>query len=129
MSVIWDQLRETKTPLGNRHYIEELPSGESCERRQSPRTSTYVPVFVYGYTSADEPFHQDTNTLQVNANGGLLRLDAKVHYGQKILVMNRVTREEQECYVVTLIERPKRADVCVGVAFARSAPGFWSTRR
>ena len=129
MSIIWDQLHGAKTSLESRQYAEELRNGDMYERRQSPRKSVYVPVFVYGYTSSDEPFHQDTNTLQVNANGGLLRLNADVQYGQKLLVMNRVTKQEQECYVVTLTERPKRADVCVGVAFARSAPGFWSTRR
>lgn len=88
----------------------------------------YVPVFVYGYTAADEPFHEETNTLQVNANGGLLRLGASVLHGQKVLVMNRVTQEEQECYVVTLAKQPKHADL-VGVAFAKPAPGFWDSRR
>lgn len=89
----------------------------------------YVPLFVYGYTMAGEPFHEDTNTLEVNANGGLLRLDANVLCGQKLLVVNRVTKAEQECRVVTLAKRPKHTDLRVGVAFARSAPGFWDTRR
>lgn len=102
---------------------------DNVERRQSCRISMYVPVFVYGYTAADEPFHQDTNTLQVNANGGLLHLNANVRYGQKLLLRNRVTQEEQECYVVTLTKRPKHGDVRVGVAFAHCAPGFWSEKR
>ncbi|MFZ0639944.1 MAG: hypothetical protein WA020_04330 [Candidatus Acidiferrales bacterium] len=130
MSVIWDLLREAKGPndLDGRR-VGEARDRDSSERRQSSRTSVYVPVFVYGYTSPDEPFHQDTNTLEVNASGGLLRLDANVQYGQKLLVMNRVTQEEQECYVVTLAKRPKHAELRVGVAFARCAPGFWDTRR
>jgi hypothetical protein len=102
---------------------------EAIERRKSARTSTYVPLFVYGYTTAGEPFHEDTNTLQVNANGGLLRLDANVRCGQKLLVVNRVTKEEEECLVVTLMKRPKHTDLRVGVAFARSTPGFWNIRR
>jgi len=89
----------------------------------------YVPVFVYGYTAPDEPFHEETNTLQVNANGGLLKLDADVHFGQKLLVMNRVTKEEQECYVVTLAKRPKHAYRHVGVALAKPAPEFWGVRK
>lgn len=123
MSVIWDMLREEKIPYEEQLYVD------NSERRRSSRTSLYVPVFVYGYTSADEPFHQDTNTLQVNANGGLLRLDANVQCGQKLLVMNRVTQEEQECYVVTLTKRPNHSDLRVGVAFANSAPGFWNSPR
>ncbi len=89
----------------------------------------YVPVFVYGYASENEPFYQETNTLQVNANGGLLRLDTSVQHGQKLLVVNRVTKEEQECYVVSLAKRPKHEDLRVGVAFAKAAPGFWDTRK
>lgn len=123
MSVIWDLLRETDSPSRG-----ELRT-DATERRRSPRTSTYVPVFVYGYAAPDEPFHEETNTLEVSASGGLLRLGANVHSGQKLLLMNRVTKEEQECYVVTLTNRPKRADRHVGVALANYAPEFWGVRR
>ena len=91
----------------------------------------YVPVFVYGYASTEEPFHQATNTLEVNANGGLLHLDANanVRRGQKLLLTNRNTNEEQECYVVTLAKRPRHADQRVGVAFLKAAPGFWKASK
>jgi hypothetical protein len=125
MSVIWDLLNEVDTP--NKSGRVEL-SRDNAERRRSARVSVYVPVFVYGYTAEDEPFHQETNTLQVNADGALLRLDANVVRGQKLLVTNRVTQEERECVVVTLMKRRKHADLCVGVAFASAAPGFWGER-
>jgi hypothetical protein len=125
MSVIWDLLNDVNR--ANENSRVEV-SRDDTERRRSPRASVYVPVFVYGYTTADEPFHQETNTLQVNANGALLKLSANVVHGQKLLVTNRVTQEEQECYVVTLMKRPRHADLCVGVAFANSAPGFWGER-
>lgn len=128
MSVIWDLVRDLRpSNYRNDRGIGDANAG-AAERRGSSRTAMYVPVFVYGYTAEDEPFHQDTNTLQVNVNGGLLRLDASVRHGQKLLLMNRVTQEEQECYVVTLARRPKHADVRVGVAFANSAPGFWGAK-
>jgi hypothetical protein len=125
MSVIWDLLNDVTRPNTKRRA--EV-SRDDTERRRSPRASVYVPVFVYGHVADAEPFHQETNTLQVNANGALLKLDANVAYGQKLLLTNRVTQEEQECYVVTLLRRPKHADLCVGVAFANSAPGFWGER-
>lgn len=125
MSVIWDLLRDASVPA-EKSNGKSVVSVDAAERRRSARTSVYVPVFVYGYNSSDEPFHQHTNTLQVNDNGGLLRLDADVQCGQKLLVMNRVTKEEQECYVVMLSQPPRHADFRVGVAFANSAPGFWS---
>ncbi len=126
MSVVWDLLREANIPNGHDQAgrVEAKPVN-TMERRRSPRSSVYVPVFVYGYASEEEPFYQESNTLQVNANGGLLRLDTNVQRGQKLLVMNRVTKEEQECYVVSLAKRPKHADLRVGIAFAKAAPGFW----
>lgn len=128
MSVIWDLLRDARISSEDNQQMGEACS-DDVERRQSPRISMYVPVFVYGYNASDEPFCQDTNTLQVNAGGGLLHLNASVRYGQKLLLMNRVTQEERECYVVTLAKRPKHADVRVGVAFANAAPGFWGARQ
>lgn len=129
MSVVWDLLRQSNDSNGHgrpRSIGAECP--DKIERRQSPRSSVYVPVFVYGYASEDQPFHQETNTLQVNANGGLLRLDADVRRGQKLLVMNRLTKEEQECYVVSLAKRPKHEDLRVGISFAKAAPGFWGAQ-
>lgn len=129
MSAIRDLLGKSSTRGGNTpSNSEDEVRADLSERRSSPRTSKYVPVFVYGYTAPDEPFHEQTNTLEVNANGGLLRLDANVHFGQKLLLMNRVTKEEQECYVVTLAKRPKRADRHVGVALAKPGRGFWGVR-
>lgn len=127
MSLIWDLLHGND-PTENPRMEEALLSDCMSERRGSSRASVYIPVFVYGYTSAQEPFHQETNTLEVNANGGLLHLsaEANVRHGQKLLVMNRLNKEEQECYVVTLARRPKNADLRVGVAFAKPAPDFWT---
>jgi|GEM_PF-2816495 len=111
--------------------MEELLGPQTFERRRSSRQSVYVPLFVYGYGEGQEPFHQETNTLQVNANGALLRLDgsAKVYRGQKLLLMNRLTNEEQECQIVMLAKRPKHSDLRVGVAFTTAAPEFWATRK
>lgn len=129
MSAIWDLIDETESL--ERRRMEALMDERLAERRRSARESVYVPLFVYGYGSAEEPFYQETNTLQVNANGALLHLDdhASVRRGQKLLVMNRLTKEEQECYIVTLMKRPKRADLRIGVAFAKAAPEFWTRRK
>lgn len=130
MSVIWDLVRETNARGENANSRLVGEAGpEASERRRSPRTSLYVPVFVYGYSATDEPFHEETNTLQVNANGGLLRLCANVHFGQKLLLMNRLTKQEQECYVVTVGNRPRHADRHVGVALSKCAPEFWGLHR
>jgi hypothetical protein len=125
VSFVWDLLNhsETQDPRG-----AAPGSAPTSERRKSARCSVYVPLFVYGYDSASQPFHQDTHTLEVNADGGLLKLDANVQRGQKLLLMNRVTKQEQECYVVGLKNHPKRSHLHVGVSFTQPAPAFWQTR-
>ena len=137
MSRIWDLLntdsKETVTrdpsPEKARANTEHSGLRAASDRRKSSRANVYVPLFVYGYNSSKEPFHQDTHTLEVSAGGGLLKLDASVKRGQKLLLMNRVTKQEQECYVVALKEHATRRHSHVGVSFARPAPEFWKTNR
>ncbi|MGH9710803.1 MAG: hypothetical protein ACRD37_09665 [Candidatus Acidiferrales bacterium] len=132
MSLIWDLLNSSEEDEHRDAPSRNTPNSTlrtSLDRRKSSRASIYVPLFVYGYDSAAEPFHQDTHTLEVNADGGLLKLDANVRHGQKLLLMNRVTKQEQECYVVGLKNHSKRSHVHVGVSFPQPAPAFWKTRR
>jgi len=134
MSRIWDLVKTPREETGThsptaRESTRESSPRTPLERRMSSRSNVYVPLFVYGYNSAKEPFHQDTHTLQVSANGGLLKLDANVKRGQKLLLMNRVTKEEQECCVVAMMKHPNRTHVHVGVSFARPAPEFWNSHR
>lgn len=124
MSFVWDLLNHLEA---GEAQDSSAGNAQSLERRKSARASIYVPVFVYGYDSASQPFHQATYTLEVNANGGLLKLDTNVRRGQKLLLMNRVTKQEQECYVVGLKSHPKRSHLHVGVSFTQPAPAFWKT--
>ena len=125
MSFVWDLLNRSETDVPRSVLLEDAPKSE---RRKSARASVYVPLFVYGYDSASQPFHQDTHSLEVSADGGLVKLDANVHRGQKLLLMNRVTKQEQECYVVGLKMHPKRSHLHVSVSFIQPAPAFWKTR-
>jgi hypothetical protein len=125
MSVIWDQLNNSEGAVRLQAEREEVVPllSSMADRRTSGRADTYVPLFVYGYTSSEEPFHEETHTLDVSTNGGLLRIDAPVRRGQKLLLLNRVSNQELECTVVRVVKQPKRT--FAGVAFAHSAPGFW----
>ena len=131
MSVVWDLVNSFEDDERRDAPSRNNPNSalrSKADRRKSARSNVYVPLFVYGYDSAEEPFHQDTHTLEVSADGGLLKLDANVCRGQKLLLMNRVTQQEQECYVVGLKNHPKRSHQHVGVSFCKPAPGFWKTR-
>ena len=125
MSLIWDQLNNSEIASFQMSVpVDLVPAAHRViDQRKSGRADIYVPLFVYGYTSGDEPFHEETHTLDVSTYGGLLRLDAPVCSGQKLLLQNRVSKREMECIVVRLVKQAKRT--YVGVAFESSAPGFW----
>jgi hypothetical protein len=125
MSLIWDQLHNSDiASLPTSVPAELVPTGRRViEQRKSGRVDIYVPLFVYGYTSGEEPFHEETHTLDVSTCGGLLQLDVPVRSGQKLLLLNRVSKQEIECTVVRLVKQAKRT--YVGVDFGLSAPGFW----
>lgn len=96
------------------------------EQRSSKRASLRVPVVVYGWVKNQGAFHEETYTVLVNASGGLVTLSAKVETGETLFVMNKNTREEQECRVV-YVQQPIDGKANVGLAFKCEVPGFWRT--
>ena len=83
-----------------------------------------IPVYVYGHGQEKEPFHEEAHTLHVNANGALLLLSVPVRKGQKLLLTNSLTQQEQDCRVVFIGTRRSRT-VEAGVAFPLTNPEFW----
>jgi hypothetical protein len=96
------------------------------EQRSSERASLRVAVVVYGWAKNQGAFHEETFTVLVNASGGLVTLSTKVEVGETLFVMNKNTREEQECRVV-YVQQPTDGKANVGLAFKREVPGFWKT--
>jgi hypothetical protein len=97
---------------------------EAGDRRRSRRWSLDIPVYVYGYGQEKEPFHEEAHTLHVNANGALLLLSVPVREGQKLLLTNSLTQQEQDCRVVFIGTRRSRT-VEAGIAFPLTNPDFW----
>ena len=96
------------------------------ERRRAERVPLSVPVFVYGRGDRNEPFHEETHSLVVNAHGALLILASEVNSGQELWLTNPATRDERACHVVHFGKKMrKRAEVAV--AFTEPAPTFWTT--
>ncbi len=81
-------------------------------------------MHVLGHDVFREFFDEFTRMLSVNAAGGSLALAARVQKGQRIVVVNRSTGEEQECQVahVGLVKDGKWT---VGVEFAEPVKDFW----
>lgn len=131
MSKIWEALREAQR-LRKQGIQNESPQNywdtirDIRDRRSTKRLSTNVPVWVYGHGATDDPFHERTEALSVNAGGGLITLTTAVNSGQTLLLVNEMNLKEEKCTVVREVcTYPDRTDIAV--KFAQPLPDFWDT--
>jgi hypothetical protein len=130
MSKIWDALREAERLKNQRVYKEGLQNDwvALSERRSTKRFLVNTPVLVYGYGATDDPFHERTEALSVNAGGGLITLTTAVNPGQTLLLINEVNLKEEQCTVVRQVcTYLNRTDIVV--KFPQLVPDFWDTTR
>lgn len=126
MSRIFEVLKQAQTTRAEK-VLTKSPVAEVVEipnRRRSRRRALDIAVYVYGHEPGKEPFHEEAHTLKVNANGALLLLSVPVQKGQRLLLTNQFTQQEQDCRVVFLGHRYSRT-VEAGVAFPGTNPDFW----
>ncbi len=83
-----------------------------------------VPVIVQSKTREGEDVRENTQTVVVNAHGGLLKLQTEVKVGQPILLINERAKVEQGCHVVR-VERFEAGHSAVAFEFDQPAPHFW----
>jgi protein TonB len=91
-----------------------------------------VPVTVNGVRAAAgsdkrEPFSENTRTVIVFANGGVLRLSAALAPGQLIFLVNERTKKEIVCQVVKS-KNYRNVSGYVEVEFTEPSLGFWGMR-
>ena|ERR1035441_1548615 len=94
------------------------------EVRRSRRIALTVPVIAYREPKQGLPFDEGTQTLMVNAHGGLMSLATKVLPQQRLMLKNALSGQVQECRVV-FIDRKLAGPTDVGFEFLRPAPKFW----
>jgi hypothetical protein len=125
MSKIWNSLTavERLTTDSSRSRSRSV-----AERRCGPRQWVYAPLLVYGRTTDDTPFHEPTEALRVNANGGLITLRTAVSPGRSFLLINKVNHKEQKCHVIghrgSYLDRS-----AVGIEFSEPTPDFWDVKQ
>ena len=93
------------------------------ERRHGFRVAAAMPVFVYGW-SGDEPFGEDTETVNVSEAGGLIPISAKVAPAQELILTNLRTEKIIACRVARLTTRAD-GERFAGLAFLQASPDFW----
>jgi PilZ domain len=97
------------------------PSGS--ERRRTQRVQIAMPVIVR-CKDAKPPIEEKTQTISVNANGCLIRMQAQLIRNQKVFLVNPHTTEELPCTVMFLGKKDG-GKTEVGLEFAEASPLFW----
>ena len=128
ISKIWKALREAERLKKQRVEVEGIEKYLDAirDRRSTKRFLANTPVLVYGYGTTDEPFHERTEALSVNAGGGLITLATAVNSGQTLLLINEVNQKEEKCTVIRQVSTYlDRTDIVV--KFPQPVPDFWET--
>jgi hypothetical protein len=84
----------------------------------------HVGVVVYVETAEGEQMKEETQTLVVNAHGGLLKLQMEVQPAQPIVILNVKSGVKQTAKVVR-VEHPPGGHSAVAFEFDHPAPNFW----
>ncbi|MGA9885492.1 MAG: hypothetical protein WBQ34_17380 [Candidatus Acidiferrales bacterium] len=92
--------------------------------RRSSRVFTRIPVRALGKNNQGRSFKQSSQTIVINAHGGLLYLQEEVVMGAELVLVNPATEEEQDCRVVYIGDTSEKG-TRVGVEFLSPSPHFW----
>lgn len=83
-----------------------------------------IPVVVQVRTLEGKDVREETQTVVVNAHGGLMKLRMEVKTGQPILLINERSKAQQACHVVR-VETSEAGNSAVAFEFDQPAPQFW----
>jgi hypothetical protein len=99
------------------------------ERRHQQRWKPQMEIelYIYGYGLGSHPFCEQPRLIEASANGAFLEMNHLAPIGQRLLLVNKATAEEQECSVV-YVYHSDVLSVEVAVAFASPHPKFWDTQ-
>lgn len=97
---------------------------QTSSERRSSRVFTRIPVQARGKNILGHKFRAKSQTIVINAHGGLLYLNEELELGADIVLINPATEEEQECRIVYLGDTSEKG-TRVGVEFLSASPHFW----
>jgi hypothetical protein len=92
--------------------------------RRSARVFMRIRVVLAGKNQRGRRFRANTETIVINAHGGLVYLDQDLDMGSLLILTNASSQEEQECRVVYLGDDSDKGRR-VGLEFLTPAPHFW----
>lgn len=105
-------------------YGPTEPNNVKIDLRRSKRVHAQLPVVVQGKATNETPFADPTRAIVLSAHGCLTTLSACPIMGDRLILRNVATSEEQDCRVVYLgSQQGGRTEV--GLRFKSAAPQFW----
>ena len=102
-----------------------LAEVEAHERRTSQRVILQIPVLIHIHMPDGRVLRQDAFTLEVNARGCLLAMEAKPEVGQRIMLLNPKSGVEQSGTVIRA-QGPRDGAYAVAFEFDSPTPELWS---
>jgi hypothetical protein len=103
------------------------PNSDGADRRRSERWGQPVPVLIYGSDSEKQPFHEETETADINDDGCSFAIGTAVAKGQRLFLVNMLNDAERECRVVQASRRG-RGKAQIAVEFPAPDMDFWLPR-
>jgi len=101
-----------------------MPETQITKERRSSRVFTRIPVHAKGKNAEGRKFRAKSQTIVINAHGGLLYLNEPLELGSELILINPATEEEQDCRIVYLGDTSEKG-TRVGVEFLSPSPHFW----
>jgi hypothetical protein len=104
--------------------VTNPPSNPTPNRRRTQRVFLRLPILVIARGPDQQHISENAFTTNVNAHGALILMSMRVELGQKILIRNTETLEEQFVRVVHVTPAAEGKSE-VGIEFLKPAPKFW----
>ena len=101
-----------------------MSPSEGANRRRSERVMLQIPIVVMTESVEGEPMEEETQTMVVNAHGGLVKLHMEVLPAQPIVLKHPHSGVEATARVVR-VEIPPGGFTAVAFEFLEPSPHFW----
>ena len=100
------------------------PETQANTKRRSSRVFTRISIQAKGKNLDGRQFRAKSQTIVINAHGGLLYLNEPLELGAELVLVNPATEEEQECRIVYVGDTSDKG-TRIGVEFLSPSPHFW----
>lgn len=101
-----------------------MSPSSGANRRRSERVMLQIPIVVMTESVEHEQMEEETQTMVVNAHGGLLKLRMEVLPAQPVVLRHPRSGAKAAARVVR-VENPPGGFTAVSFEFLEPSPHFW----